>query len=187
MEKSGFAQSDIQGDVFMDIKKDKRNSNWYRKSLFSLRKCQRHFLSLTGFTLIELLTVIAIIVILMSLLTPALMRARKRAISVQCMNNLRAIGTAVSEYAMDNNGHMPTTSSNLTDNNYLPPTMLNCPATSTAYDLNFSGSGHDMLSAYTSSETLAEDAIGSPHTFNTGNKWNVVWADGHTTSETEHK
>lgn len=45
-----------------------------------------------GFTLVEMLMVIAIIVVLASLILPAIMRARESARGVQCTNNLRQLG-----------------------------------------------------------------------------------------------
>lgn len=60
-----------------------------------------------NFTLVELLIVIAIIAILASLLLPALSKAREKATSVQCVNNLKALGTAIQSYANDCDDMVP--------------------------------------------------------------------------------
>ena len=56
----------------------------------------------TGFTLIELLVVIAIIALLLSILTPALGRAKEAAKRISCLSNLKQLTTAWILYANDN-------------------------------------------------------------------------------------
>jgi prepilin-type processing-associated H-X9-DG protein len=60
-----------------------------------------------GFTLAELLVVIGIIVLLIGILLPAVVGARKSANSVSCESNLRQWGAAVIMYANENDSFLP--------------------------------------------------------------------------------
>ena len=63
-----------------------------------------HRARLNGFTLVELLVVVAIIALLLSILLPALGKAKEIAVEVACASNMKAQGLANSMYATDNKG-----------------------------------------------------------------------------------
>ncbi len=63
--------------------------------------------SAEGFTLVELLVVIGIIALLISVLLPALQKARQQANSLECQSNLRTIGQMLLIYVNENQGYGP--------------------------------------------------------------------------------
>jgi len=60
----------------------------------------------TGFTLVELLVVIGIIALLISMLLPALRKAREAANQVACLSNMKQITQAMLMWTNDNKGWM---------------------------------------------------------------------------------
>ncbi|MDX2115106.1 MAG: type II secretion system protein [Planctomycetota bacterium] len=61
----------------------------------------------SGFSLIDLLISIAVMVVLLSILTPALMKAQESARRVRCGSNVRQFGIAIQAYTNDYRDQLP--------------------------------------------------------------------------------
>ncbi len=65
-----------------------------------------------GFSLVELLVVIGVIAVLIGILLPTLLKARKQANTVACLSNLRQLAQASLMFAREHDGYLPNYSFN---------------------------------------------------------------------------
>ncbi len=139
-----------------------------------------------GFTLVELLVVIGIIALLISILLPALNKAREAARNVQCLSNMRQIGIMIQMYANLNNGYGPPDGQIIDGNIYgkvdwagalltaVDPNFAALPNTSDAVNDYFSGAGKMFICpVFSASEysSVSVDGLGVSHTVHPRTYW----------------
>jgi len=117
MKKEGFKMNknpyeegkkfckEIHGETLTDRLDDEVKQDLHFK--FKLISANQKNKIKNDFTMIELMVVISIIMILASMLLPALRNAKDSARRVACLGSIRQLGTATIAYATDYNGYYP--------------------------------------------------------------------------------
>src|SRR5580765_3407970 len=70
-------------------------------------RIHQRFRKTNGLTFVEVIVIIAVMVVLVGLLLPALSRAKARSKGISCVNCLKQVGLAARIFATDNDGKFP--------------------------------------------------------------------------------
>jgi prepilin-type processing-associated H-X9-DG protein len=120
---------------------------------------------------------------------PAAIHARRQALRVQCMSQMRQIGIAAIIYAQTNKGFLPPTLDELAKAKIIPPALFTCPACAGdpakpaassgaygTYNYGYLGAGRKISAIRRASD---EPLLFEPMTNHTDPGINVLFCDGH--------
>jgi len=119
-----------------------------------MKSCNQRLSRRRAFTLVELLVVIGIVALLISILLPALNKARGAANTVACAANLRSIGQGLVLYQQSNNGYYP-----MATGKTVSPAVNLCWPTTTS---KFMGVKNPNLEAYDGTNNRSMPAFRCP-------------------------
>jgi prepilin-type N-terminal cleavage/methylation domain-containing protein/prepilin-type processing-associated H-X9-DG protein len=146
-----------------------------RRSIRTGTRRDRRNRTPAGFTLMEMLVVIAIIVILIAIILPALGVAKRAGRSAQCETRLRGWGAAMKSFTFSHNGHFPVTNYPLWEQSAVyaevqnQSTMLGCPEFAPG---SWTYGYTDMIGHWNYTGSEGDDA---PYTW--GLKWSAIKRD----------